>query len=198
MRKQIFRQTEIRRLTGLMTLVVVLSLGSACGTSKGGDAGANDNSIAAGNSNSGKTSSKQTDTSPVTISVDALMSEFKNNPSATYEKYKDRAMTVSGKLKSVTMLDGASGTWDLQLQTLDGSDFSGAGRFSCASKASFDTGKTYEAIGRKLDALKQANQLDAALPVTVNGVYKNLDETLRGNPPASVYLSPCDMIGAGK
>ncbi len=175
----------------------VLWFGTACGPSPGSRAN-NTNSSVGANSNSGKTSSKQTDTTPFTIGIDELMSEFENNPAATYDKYKERMMTVTGKLKSVVLSDGASNTFELQLQTANASDFSGKGRFSCFSKVSYETGNLYRSMGTKLDGLKQTNQLSTAPTVTLNGLYPNNDAILRGGPPMSIGLEPCDMLGAQK
>ncbi len=121
-----------------LLLLSVVCFGAACGTSPSGNANSTNISVAA-NANSGKTSVKQTDTTPVTIAVDTLMSEFENNPMATYEKYKERMMTVTGKLKSVVLSDGASNTFELQLQTAKASDCSGKGEFSCFSKVNYET-----------------------------------------------------------
>jgi len=183
------------RLT--LLLLSVVWFGAACGTPPVSRAN-NTNPAVEAASNSGMNSSKQTDTTPVTIGIDALMSEFENNPAATYDKYKERMMTVTGKLKSVVLSDGASNTFELQLQTANASDFSGKGMFRCHSKVSYETGNFYRSLGTKLDGLKQANQLANAPTVTLNGLYSNIDEILAGSPPRSIGLEPCDMLGAQK
>jgi len=183
-----------RTFTLTITFLSVVWFGVACSPSPGSSAN-NTNSSVGANSNSGKTPSKQTDTTPVTIGIDALMSEFENDPSATYEKYKDRMMTVTGKLKSVVLGDGASGTFKIELQTADPSD---QGKFVCYSKVSYETGNFYRSLGSKLDGLKQSNQLSTAPTVTLNGLNSNIDKILAGSPPSSIGLEPCDMLGAQK
>ena len=147
-------------------------------------------SVAVANTNSAETLPKQTDSSPVMIKADRLIEEYQADPKKTYEKYRGRTMSVTGKLKEVFGLAGGS-NFGIVLQTGD----NGKTELKCSTEVDSKTADIYIKMKAKLKALKEAGQIQNAPSVTVTGLYADSDS----EPKVTDFkLVPCNLTGFAK
>lgn len=183
-------------------LLSFVCFGAACGAGASTNASvANANvvnaieanvSVAAANTNSGETMPKQTDSSPVMIKANQLIEEYQADPKKTYDKYRDRTMSVTGALESVSKGLGSNG-YKVQLQ-----DSSGKTKLVCYTTVDSETAAIYEKVGKKLDGLGEAGRMRNAPNATVTGLYESSHSSGYEPKIDSFALMPCKLTDFAK